>query len=122
MEGRGERRAARERAARTGTPTKSGAHQPPIRPSADPTILIHVQPRARRTAVAGRHGDAVKIRIAAPPLDGAANAELIRFLAERLDLPRAAIEIVGGAAGRHKRVRVTGYDRDRVLARLDVPR
>ncbi|MBI3982374.1 MAG: YggU family protein [Gemmatimonadetes bacterium] len=104
---------------RTTVGANAGDDRPPNRRSADPAILFHVQPNASRTEVAGRHGDAIKIRIAAPPVDGAANVELIRFLADRLDVSRSAIEIVSGAAGRRKRVRVTGYDRDRALARLE---
>lgn len=65
-------------------------------------------PRARRTAVAGRHGDAIRIRLAAPPVDGAANTELVRFLAERLRVPRSAVAIRSGATGRRKTVSVTG--------------
>ena len=81
-------------------------------------LAIHVQPRARRTEVVGLHGDAVKVRLAAPPVDGAANDELVRFLAERLGVARAAVEIVGGATGRRKMVRVAGIDAERVKARL----
>lgn len=72
------------------------------------TIAIHVQPRASRTEVAGRHGDAVKIRLAAPPVDGAANDELVRFLAERLGVRRGDVTIVAGASGRRKLVRIAG--------------
>jgi uncharacterized protein (TIGR00251 family) len=60
--------------------------------------------------VAGRHGDAVKVRIAAPPAGGAANDELIRFLAERLGVPRTAVAITGGASGRRKTVLITGME------------
>jgi hypothetical protein len=82
---------------------------PPADPKAPKTILaIHVQPRAARTEVAGIHGDAIKIRLKAPPVDGAANDELIRYLAERLGVPRAAVRILSGAAARRKRVEVTG--------------
>lgn len=56
----------------------------------------------------GRHGDAIKIRLAAPPVDGAANEELVRFLAERLGVPRTAVRIVAGETGRRKRVAVVG--------------
>ncbi len=69
---------------------------------------MHVVPRARITEIAGRHGDAIRIRLAAPPVDGAANAELIRFLAERLGVTRRAIAIVRGATGRRKTVTVDG--------------
>jgi len=88
--------------------------EPPIVRSLDPSIprpviiAIHVQPRAARTEVVGMYGDAVKIRLKAPPVDGAANDELLRFLATRLGVRRQDFEIVGGATGRGKRVRVSG--------------
>lgn len=81
------------------------------------TLVIHVQPRASRTEVVGPHGDAIKIRLRAPPVDGAANAELIRFLSERLGVPRQSIRIVSGETGRRKRVQVTGTSPD-AAARL----
>lgn len=88
-------------------------------------LLVHVVPRARATAVAGTHGDAVKIRVAAPPADGAANAELIRFVARRLDVPRARVTIAAGAGGRRKSIRVEGMEaadiRRRLLAGLPPP-
>jgi uncharacterized protein (TIGR00251 family) len=81
-------------------------------------LVLHVQPRARRTEVAGRHGDAVKVRLAAPPVDGAANAELVRFLAERLGVARAAVRIVAGAGARRKLVEVDGLTADQAAAKL----
>lgn len=87
---------------------------PSTRRSSDPSIprsvfiAIHVQPRASRTEVVGLHGEAVKIRLKAPPVDGAANEELVRFVAERLGVPRADVEIVSGATGRAKRLRIRG--------------
>lgn len=69
-------------------------------------VAVHVVPRARRTEVVGRHGDAIKIRLAAPPVDGAANAELIRFVAARVGVPRGAVTITHGATGRRKTVAV----------------
>jgi uncharacterized protein (TIGR00251 family) len=84
------------------------------------TILVHVQPRAKRTEVVGWHGDAVKIRLAAPPVAGAANAELVRFLADRLDVPRASVTLVAGAAGRRKRVTVRGVTEADALKRLGI--
>jgi uncharacterized protein (TIGR00251 family) len=62
-------------------------------------LTVFVQPKASRTAWVGLHGDAVKIRIAASPVDGAANRELIRFLAEELSMPMSAIDIHSGACG-----------------------
>lgn len=80
--------------------------------------MVHIVPRSRASAVAGRHGDAIKIRIAAPPVDGAANAELVRFLAERLDVPRGAIAITAGESGRRKTVEIRGAETGAVVKRL----
>jgi uncharacterized protein (TIGR00251 family) len=71
-------------------------------------LAVHVQPRASRTEVAGLHGDALKIRLAAPPVDGAANDALTRFVAERLDVPRSAVRLVAGESSRAKVVAVAG--------------
>ncbi len=86
------------------------------------TLVVHVVPRARRTEVSGRHGDAIKIRLAAPPVDGAANAELVRFVAERVGVPRGAVTIARGATTRRKTVAVEGVAADalaRALLRAD---
>jgi len=82
--------------------------------------VVHVVPRARLTGVAGRHGDAVKIRLAAPPVDGAANDELIRFLAERLSVPRSAVTITAGHTSRRKTVKITGIETVTALRALEV--
>ena len=74
------------------------------------TIRVHVVPRARETALAGRHGDALKIRLAAPPVGGAANDELVRFLARRLGVPRSAGTITAGHTGRRKTVTIEGVE------------
>jgi len=71
---------------------------------------LHIVPRASASAVAGRYGDALKIRIAALPADGAANDELIRFLAERLQIPRSAITITVGLSSRRKTVVISGIE------------
>ena len=73
-------------------------------------LTLHIQPRASRTEVAGVHGDALKLRLAAPPVDGEANEELVRFLARILGVPKGAVTIVRGATGRRKVVRVDGVD------------
>jgi uncharacterized protein (TIGR00251 family) len=75
-------------------------------------------PRARATEVAGRHGDALKVRVAAPPAEGAANAELIRFLAERLAVPRAAVSLAAGRTGRRKTIVIEGRESGEVMAIL----
>jgi uncharacterized protein (TIGR00251 family) len=72
------------------------------------TFAIKVQPRARRNAVVGELGGAVKIALTAPPVDGRANQACIEFLAELLSLPRSAIEIVSGQSSRSKVIRVAG--------------
>jgi uncharacterized protein (TIGR00251 family) len=71
-------------------------------------LQLHIQPRAARTEFAGRFGDALKLRIKSPPVDGSANDELVRFLAERLGVPRARVELVAGHTSRRKTVRVGG--------------
>lgn len=81
-------------------------------------LRIRAQPRASRTEVAGPYGEMVKVRIAAPPVDGAANDELVDFLAETLGVSRAAVELVGGHGGRSKRVRVLGVDAARARKAL----
>lgn len=81
-------------------------------------LVVHVLPRAKATAVAGRHGDAIRIRVAAPPVDGAANEALLRFLAERLGVPRRSVMIVRGAGSRRKTVQVAGLTRAEVERRL----
>jgi uncharacterized protein (TIGR00251 family) len=81
---------------------------------------VHVVPRARATMVAGRHGDALKIRLAAPPVDGAANDELVRFLAEQLGVPRSAVTITTGHTGRRKTVKITGIETAAALRALEI--
>jgi hypothetical protein len=84
-------------------------------------LTLHVQPRARRTEVAGLHGAALKIRLAAPPVDGAANDELVRFLAEQLGVPRRAVRLVAGAGARRKVVVVDGVAADDAIRVLLAP-
>lgn len=81
-------------------------------------ISVHVVPRARITQVVGRHGDAIKIRVAAPPADGAANAELCRFLAKCFGVSQSAVTITRGAASRRKTVEVAGVTQDEAERRL----
>jgi len=82
-------------------------------------LAIRVQPRASRTEVAGLYGeDALRIRLAAPPVDGAANRELVEFLAKTLGVAKSAVVIERGESGRLKTVAVEGLDPARVRAAL----
>jgi uncharacterized protein (TIGR00251 family) len=69
-----------------------------------------VVPRASRTRVAGEHDGRLRIQVAAPPVDGEANAALVAFLADALGVRRADVEVSAGEGGRRKRVRVAGVD------------
>ena len=75
-------------------------------------------PRAPRTCVDGTRGGAILIRLAAPPVDGAANDALVAFLSDVLALPRRQIKIVSGEKSRDKRVRIEGLDEAAARARL----
>lgn len=69
---------------------------------------VRVQPRASRSEVVGEHGDAIKIRLAAPPVDGAANDALVIFLAESFAVPRRAVRILAGETSRSKIIEIDG--------------
>jgi len=69
-------------------------------------LRLYVQPRASESGIVGGHGDALKIRITAPPVDGKANKEICRFLAVLFGLPKSSLVLVRGQTGRHKVVAV----------------
>jgi len=79
---------------------------------------IRVIPRSPRTRVDGTRGGAILVRLAAPPVDGAANDALVAFLSDALALPRRNIHIVSGDKSRDKRVRIDGLDEPAARARL----
>jgi uncharacterized protein len=81
-------------------------------------LRLTVAPGARRTEVVGLYGDRLKVRLAAPPEKGAANQELIAFLARELKIPKSAIRLLGGAQSRAKVVEVLGLDPE-LQSRLD---
>ena len=81
-------------------------------------VTIHVVPRARKTELAGTYGDAIRIRIAAPPADGAANAALTRYLAQLLRVPVSKVQIVAGALGRRKVVEIEGLSSEAIKQTL----
>jgi uncharacterized protein len=89
------------------TPTRKGV-----------ILSVRVVPRARKTEIGGVRGEALLVRVAAPPVDGAANAALVDVLADALGVPRGAIEILSGDRGRHKRVAIAGVSPEHVRTRL----
>jgi uncharacterized protein len=81
-------------------------------------FAVHAKPRARRSRVVGEHGEGVAVALAAPPVDGAANAELLRLVAEVLEVRPRDVELVRGDGSREKLVAVTGLAPAVVEARL----
>ena len=81
-------------------------------------LAVWVQPRASRDEIAGVRGDALKVRVAAPPVEGEANEALVRFLAKQLGVARGAVTLVRGQTGRRKAVRVEGLAAGEILQRL----
>lgn len=81
-------------------------------------IAVHARPGARRSTIVGAHGDALAIRVAARPVEGAANRALLELLAETLGVPATRLSLEAGEHGRQKRVRVDGMDAGVVAARL----
>ncbi len=81
-------------------------------------IAVRVQPRAKRTEVAGERDGAVVIRVNAPPVDGKANDALCRFVAKAVGVPRGAVTVARGESGRDKLLRVEGLDAEAVRAAL----
>ena len=79
------------------------------------TFKVRVVPRASRTEIVGEHGGALRVRIAAAPVDGAANEELVRFLARALKVPRNAVVVIGGQTSRLKSIAVSGIAADTLL-------
>jgi uncharacterized protein (TIGR00251 family) len=81
-------------------------------------FAVYAQPRASRSEIAGEHGDALRIRLAAPPVDGAANTELVSFLANKLGVSKSAVRLVQGERGRQKLVEIEGLDSEEIVSRL----
>ena len=79
-------------------------------------IAVHVVPRAAVSAVVGLHGDRLKVTLAAPPVDGAANAELVAFFARALGVARRDVELVAGETSRKKTLAIAGVGVAQVLA------
>ncbi len=88
------------------------------------TLTLHIQPGAKKTEVAGPHGDALKIRLAAPPVDGRANAALIEFIAARMGLAKSDIRLISGLTSRRKILEISAAPADseqRLLPETGVP-
>ena len=81
-------------------------------------IEVYVQPRASKTELAGTHDGLVKIRIAAPPVENAANLVLIEFIAKHLGIAKRCVRVVSGAASRRKTLEIDGVSAEAVLATL----
>ena len=95
---------------------KAKPRMPYIQSQKDGSLLlqIHVQPRASSTGAVGLHGEALKVRLNCPPVDGKANKVLLAFIAKQLGLPKTSVSLVKGRASRSKQLRVVGVDADGV--------
>lgn len=82
-------------------------------------LEVHVVPRASKTAIAGVHDGRLKVSLAAPPVEGAANAELVAFVAKALGRPRRDVELVRGETGRRKTLAIQGVTIDQVRALVE---
>lgn len=86
-----------------------------VAPDGRVTLTLHIQPGAKKTEFAGLHGDALKIRLAAPPVDGKANETLIGFVAGSLGLPKSAVNLKNGLTSRRKVLEVVGTTAEAVV-------
>lgn len=76
------------------------------------TLTLHIQPGAKTSSICGIHGDALKIKLAAPPVDGKANAALLEFIAAKLDVSKSAVSLKSGQTSRRKVVEITDAPSD----------
>ena len=81
--------------------------------------MLKVQPRASKNEIGEVSGNELKVKVTAPPVDSAANEAVLRVLAEALDCPRNAVQLIRGATSRHKQVRIVGMAGEEVAQRLD---
>ena len=82
------------------------------------TFAVKVHPRAKKNAITGEVGDALKVSLTAPPADGKANEACIEFFAKLLNLPRSSVTIAAGQTSRNKVIRVAGLSAEKVRTRL----
>jgi uncharacterized protein (TIGR00251 family) len=83
-------------------------------------LKIYLRPRASRDAICGLHGDAIKVKVTAPPVEGKANVALQRFIADKLNLSASQIEIMAGKRSREKILKISGISRAEVEKALGV--
>ncbi|MCI5140293.1 MAG: YggU family protein [Candidatus Electrothrix sp. ATG1] len=89
---------------------------PYLKTRPDGTLLpsLYVQPRSGQDAIAGLHGDALKLRLSAPPVDGKANKAVIAFWAKFLKIPKSAVTIKSGHQSRMKKILLSGVDEEKI--------
>ena len=98
----------------------SQPRQDPVRTDGERVLIeLHVVPRAAKSAIAGTHGGRIKVTLAAPPVDGAANEALVSFFAAALGRPKRDVEVVRGEKGRMKTLAIRGVTLAQVRALLD---
>ena len=83
-------------------------------------LKLRVHPGAKRSAVNGTFGDSLKVDLQAPPVDGKANAALLKFLADKLGLPKSAVSLKSGESSRDKVVIISGTTPDKIISNLDI--
>lgn len=81
-------------------------------------LPVRVIPRAAKTEIQGIHGDALKIRLNSPPVEGKANQALLRYLSDELDIPRSQIQLTSGETGRNKILLITGLSKPELLRKI----
>jgi uncharacterized protein (TIGR00251 family) len=90
-----------------------------LRAEGDGVVLtLHIQPGAKKTEIVGLHGEALKVRLASPPVDGKANTCLLTFIAQKVGVGKTAVELVSGQSSRAKRLRVAGVSVEAALLKL----
>ncbi len=81
-------------------------------------VPLHVQPRARRTEIAGTHNGALKLKVQAPPVDDAANEAIVRYFSKLLDIPKSGVKIMSGSKSRDKILRIQGMSLAQFRSRI----
>jgi uncharacterized protein (TIGR00251 family) len=81
-------------------------------------VSLYIQPGAAKTQIAGLHDGLIKVRVAAPPIDGAANQALVEFVAKRLGIPKSRVRVVAGLTSRRKVLEIDGVSPDAIAASL----